>query len=929
MSAGRDPDRDPGDERSARGGPGSHEREAAGRSGSETKGSPGDGPKWTGWDRLRRLLRRDPREEGDEELRFHLEMRIRDYREEGMTEEEARAAAEARIGDVEGVRRELEDLARAESRTERRREWLSELRQDLAYAIRIFVRAPGFASVSALTLTLGIGATTAIFSLVYAVLLAPLPYPDADRLVRIWETSPQGATRNVVSSGNVVDWRERARSFDVIGAHRAPYPVTLTGEGDPAQVVIDGIHPDAMRALDVGPVLGRTLQAEDAVDGNVAVISHAVWQSRYGADADVLGRRVTLNEIPHTIVGVMPPDFAFPSDEVELWLPVTDADLDPNERTSHNYSVIARLAPGATVESAQTELSALAEQIAAEHPAEMTGWGVNVVPLHEDITRNVKTLFWLLMGGVVVVLLIACGNVANLLLARAVSREREIAVRGAMGAGRGRILRQLLTESGLLALLGAVGAAALAPLLLDVLIGAAPSDVPLLERASIDMRMLLFTGAAGLGSALLFGLAPALRLSRSDLESALRSGRDASQAGHTRLRGALLVGQVALSVLLLVGAGLFVRSFRALQATELGFEPRGLVTMDVDLPGPRYPETPEQAAFYEGLIQRVEALPGVVRAATTSQPPGTGSGMTFSFAIEGRVATNPNGREDDETLHAVTPGYFEVLGQAVVSGRPFDARDGPDGTPAVILNESLARKHFPRGDAVGNRMAFRVGETPWREIIGVVADARLESPDVEPEPAIFIPYAQKSWPWLTWSTVVARTEPGIEPSTAGPALRSTLLELDPRLPPHSISTVEAAFRENTARRTFAMTLVSGFGVLALLLSVVGLYGLISYSVARQRRELGVRIALGAGSSDVARQVLYRSMGLTLVGAALGLGGAVAVSRAIESLLYGITALDPWTYAATAGLVITVALGAVAIPTLRALRTDPLQALRSE
>lgn len=891
--------------------------------------SPDRGPSWTGWDRLRRLLRRDPTEEGDDELRFHLEMRIQEYREAGMSEEEARAAAETRMGDVGEVRRELEDLAKAESRIERRREWLSELRQDLSYAVRTLRRAPGFASVSVLTLALGIGATTAIFSLVYAVLLAPLPYPDADRLVRIWETSPQGATRNVVSSGNVVDWQARARSADVIGAHRNPYPVTLTGEGDPSQVVIDGIHPDAMRALDVAPVLGRTLQADDAVDGDVALISHAVWQSRYAADPDVLGRRVTLNEIPHTIVGVMPPDFAFPSDEVELWLPLTDAALDPNERTSHNFSVIARLAPGATVESTQAEMSALAEQIAAEHPAEMTGWGVNVVPLHDDITRNVKTLFWLLMGGVVVVLLIACGNLANLLLARAVSREREIAVRAAMGAGRSRILRQLLTESALLALLGALGAAAMAPLLLESLVGAAPSDIPLLDRATIDARMLLFTGAAGLGCALLFGLAPALRLSGSDLESAFRSGRDASHAGHTRLRGALLVGQVALSVVLLVGAGLFVRSFRALQATELGFEPEGLVTMDVDLSGPRYPETPEQTAFYDRLLERVEALPGVARAATTSQPPGTGSGMTFSFAIEGRVATNPNGREDDETLHAVTPGYFDLLDQTVVSGRAFDARDGPDGTPVVILNESLARKHFPRGDALGHRLAFRVGETPWREIVGVVADVRLESPDVEPEPAIFIPYAQKTWPWLTWSTVVARTEPGIDPSAVGPALRSTLLELDPRLPPQSISTVEAAFRENTARRTFAMTLVSGFGVLALLLSIVGLYGLISYSVARQRRELGVRIALGAGSSDVARQVLYRSLGLTLVGAALGLGGAALVSGTIESLLYGVTAVDPWTYAGTVGLVVTVALGAVAIPTLRALRTDPLQALRSE
>lgn len=882
-----------------------------------------------GWQRLRRLLRRDPMEESDEELRFHFEMRMKEFMEEGMSEEEARAAVKARLGDVSQVRRELEELANVRGRRERRREWVSELGQDLRYAVRTLRRAPGFASVSVLTLALGVGATTAIFSLVHAVLLAPLPYPRAAELVRVWETSPQGATRNVVSSGNVTDWQDRARWFDVLGANGSPYPVTLTGEGEPAQVVINRVQPESMRALDVAPALGRTIVDQDAVDGDAAVISHAVWQSRYAGDPNVLGRRVVLNDVPHTIVGVMPADFAFPSDEVEFWLPITDDGFDPNERTSHNYSVVARLAPGATVEKSQREMSALAEQIAAEHPTEMTGWGANVVPLHDDITRNVKSLFWLLLGGVVVVLLITCGNLANLLLARAVARQREIAVRGAMGAGRGRILRQLLTESASLASLGAIGAAAAAPLLLGILVGAAPSDIPLLDRAAIDTRMFLFTGAVALGCAVLFGLAPAIRLSRSDLEAALRSGRDAAQAGHTRLRGALLVGQVALSVVLLVGAGLFVRSFRALQTTELGFEPEGLITMAVDLPSPRYPQTEEQVGFYDRLVERIRALPGVVGAATTTQAPGLSSGMTFSFAIEGRVATNPSGREDDETLHAITPGYFQVLGQPMVSGRAFDARDRPGGTPVVILNESLARKHFPDGDAVGHRIAFRVGETPWREIVGVVADARLQSPDVEPDPGIFVPFAQKSWPWLTWSTIVVRAEPGIDPTALGPALRGTLLELDPELPPQSITTVEAAFRENTARRTFAMTLVSGFSILALLLSVVGLYGLISYSVARQRREIGVRIALGAGSSDVARQVLVRSLALTLVGAALGLAVAAAASRTVESLLFGVSPVDVVTYLVTVGLIVMVALGAASLPTIKALRTDPLRALRSE
>lgn len=887
------------------------------------------GPRWTGWERLARLLRRDRTEEHEDELRFHLEMRVQDYREAGMTEEEARKAAEARMGDVTEVRRELDSLARMEDRTERRREWLAGLRQDLRYAARTLRRAPGFTTVAVLMLTLGIGATTAIFSLVHAVLLAPLPYPDAERLVRVWETSPQGTTRNVVSSGNVVDWQSRARSFATLGAHRSPYSVTLTGDGEARQVVISAIQPEVAQTLDVAPALGRSFAPDDGVEGGVALLSHAFWTSRYGADPGVPGRRVVLNGRPYTVVGVMPAGFDFPSDEVEIWLPITDDEVDPTSRTSHNFSVLARLAPGVTVESAQVEMSGLADQIAEEHPGEMTGWGVNVVPLRDDITRNVASLFWLLLGTVAVVLLITCGNLANLLLARAVSREREIAVRGALGAGRRRILRQLLSESVLLALLGAAGAIVAAPLLLGVLSGAAPPDVPFLDRADIDLRMFAFTAAVALGCALLFGLAPAIQLARSNLDAALRSARGSGPAGHERLRAGLLVSQVALSVLLLVGAGLFVRSFGALQETELGFEPERLALMDVDLPSLRFPQIPQQVAFYDRLQEEIEAIPGVASATGTSQSPGMGSMMTFSFAIEGRTPSNPSGREDDETLHVVWPDYFQTVGLEMVAGRPFDEGDRAESTPVVILNESLARQHFPEGDAVGQRLAFRVDETPWREIVGVVADARMASPDVEPEPAIFIPFAQKTWPWLTWSTVVTRTELGVGAATVLPALRSTLLRLDPELPPQSLNTVEDAFRENTAARSFAMTLVSGFGLLALLLSVVGLYGLISYSVARRRREIGVRIALGAVASDVAGEVVRRSLALTLAGAVIGVVAAAGLSRIIEGLLYGVSPVDVPTYGLTVGFVLLVAFSTAALPALRAARTDPLQALGAE
>lgn len=876
-----------------------------------------------------RLTGRDPSTDADQEIDFHFEMRVQEYLGSGMSEQEARAAATRRMGDLERVRRECDETSRRAGRASRRREWWAELMQDVRYGARTLLRAPTFSVMSLLTLALGIGATTAIFSLVHAVLLAPLPYAQPERLVRVWEHSPQGTERNVVSPGNVADWRRNATSFEVLGAHYAPYGVTLTDGGEAERVVIARVQPAVMEALGVAPVHGRSLLEGDGRDGGVALLSHAFWETRYGSDPGVLGRRIELNDVSHSVVGVMPEGFDFPARGVDLWWPITDDEIDPMERTSHNLLVLGLLAPDVTIERAQAEMTALAERIAADHPAEMTGWGVNVVSLHDDMTRNVRALFLVLLGGVAVVLLIVCTNLANLLLARAVSRRREIAVRGAMGAGPGRLVRQLLTESGVLALLGGLGGALLAPLLLRILVASAPAGIPLLDRASIDARMLGFTAAAALGCALLFGLVPSLRASKAGLDGGLRGGRDAGGAGHAGLRGSLLVAQVALSVVLLVGAGLFVRSFQAIQATELGFDPDQLVLMDVDLPSARYGEIPEQDAFYRGLIDAVLSVPGVEGAATTSHPPGSSAGMTFSFAIEGRVNTSANGREDDETLHAVSPGYFEVLRHGVTEGRAFDERDDATGAPVAIVNESLARKHWPQGGAVGSRIAFRVGETPWREIVGVVSDARLASPDIEPEPGIYVPFAQKTWPWLTWSTVVARVAAATDPTSVTGGLRSALLELDPALPPQSMSTAEAAFRENTADRTFAMTLVAGFGLLALLLSVVGLYGLIAYSVERQRREIGVRIALGAPAGSVVRRVLLRSLWLSSAGAALGLVAAVALARVVASLLYGISPVDATTYVVTAALVVMVALATAALPAARAARTDPLAALRSD
>ncbi|HUF51398.1 MAG TPA: ABC transporter permease, partial [Longimicrobiales bacterium] len=787
-----------------------------------------------------------------------------------------------------------------------------------------------FTAMAVLTLAIGIGATTAIFSLVHAVLLAPLPYADADRIVRVWETSPQGEERNIVSPGNLVDWQSRATSFSVLGAYRYPYGLVLSGEGEAARVLVSEFQPAAMRALGVPPLHGRMLNAGDAAGaGDVVLLSHAFWQQRFGADPGVLERRILLNDVPHTVIGVMPPDFAFPNENVDLWRPIRDASLNPQERRSHNLYVIGRLADDVMVPAAQAEMTAIAGALAAEYPQFMTGYGVNVVPLHADLTADVRPLFVVLLGAVAAVLLTACVNLTNLLLARGVARGREVAIRAALGAGRARIARQLLTESVLLAALGGAASLLLAPLLLRVLVAAAPPEIPLLERAAIDLRMLLFAGALAAGCALLFGFAPTARMLRQDAQATLRGSRDGAAGGQVRVRSALLVAQVALSVVLLIGAGLFARSFAALQATELGFDPDDVVTMTVDLPESRYGSIPAHTAFYDDLLDRVEALPVVLAAAGTSEPPGTGYQMTFSFSIEGRPAANESGREDPEQLGAVTPGYFAALRQRLVDGRAFDDRDRADGQRVAVISESLARKHWPDGDALGRRIAFQEGETPWIEIIGIVDDARLRSPDIEPVPMLYIPYAQKNWWWMSWLTVVARVRPGTDVAAAQNALRAELLNADPMLPPQQLTTVDEAFRENTARRSFSMVLVGGFGLVALALTIVGLYGLLAYNVAREQHEIGVRMALGAPAAAVIRRVLGRSLVLALAGAAVGVALAIAGSRAVESLLFGISPLDAVAYAGASIGVLALAVLTALVPARRAARVNPLEALRSE
>jgi putative ABC transport system permease protein len=879
--------------------------------------------------RRRRVFDRDPREAVEDEISFHMEMRVRDYELRGLDRDSARHAAQARFGDSDAVRRQCERMGEGERRAMRRRLWLSELRQDLRFGARMMARTPFVFAVVVCMLALSIGASTAMFSVVNRVLLSPLPYATPERLVRLWEISPQGDDHNAVSAGNYWDWRARASSFAELGAHRWPFGMAMTGDGDPMNVTSADVTPSVMSVLGVSPLLGRGLSAEDAIAGGVVVLSHGFWSRRFGADPEVLGRGIVLDDAPYTVVGVMPPSFDFPTSEPDFWRPMVDAEVNENERRSHSFGVVGRLKDGVSLERAQSEMRAITHTLAQEHPQFMKDWSANVVPLHADLVAGVKPLLVVLLAGVIVVLLVACANVANLLLARAIVREREMSLRGALGAGRARLVRQVLSESLLLALLGGVLGVAVAGVALNGLLALAPPDIPLIDEVRIDPRVLGFAGAVTLLSTVAFGVLPALRLARADLHTTLR-GSDArwTGAGHAPLRAALLVAEIALSLVLLAGAGLLVRSSAQLGRVDYGYQPEGLVAAMVDLPRARYDTPTAQREFYARLLERVRQIPGVASATATSQSPGSSNPITVSFAIEGRPSTNPSGREEPQPLHVVSTDYFRALDIPMLRGRAFEDRDRAAAPEVVIINQSLARLHWPDEDPVGRRMSPAGPDGPWKEIIGVAGDTRMRGPDERPAPAFYMPFEQKPWNWLSWQTVIARPTAGARLDAIVPALRTAVWELDPELPIERIATVDELYAETLARRRFAMVLLIGFAGTALLLGVIGMYGVLAYSVAQRRREIGIQMALGATRGRVVGVVLKQALRLAALGIALGAVTSLAFTRLLRSLLYEVSPWDPVTLLGVALVVLTVALLAAWLPAARATRVDPLVVMKS-
>jgi predicted permease len=887
------------------------------------------------WRRYLRFRGADVRGDVDDELEFHLEMIAARHRAGGAPPEQARERALLEFGDIARARRLCEEIG---TQRERRHQWsemLDSIAKDARFALRALRRSPGFSAAVVLTLALGIGASTSIFSIVHGVLLRPLPYAEPGRLVRIFEHSPRGDDHNLVSPGNYTSWREQARSFSVMGAHRGPYDISLVGAGEPVPVTTADITPSVMRVLGVRAASGRAFTMEDeSGDGRSVMLSHGLWQRRFGADSAVIGRRITLDDAPYTVVGVMPAEFEYPAAGVDVWRPVTADVFDPNERRSHNWHVIARLAPGATLGTAAAEMRAIAGGLATEYPQFMTGWGANVVSLGDDLVAGVRPLLTVLLAGATLLLLVACANIANLLLARAVGRRREMALRGALGAGRGRLVRQLLTESVVVAVIGGALGVAAAWLMTRGLVSLAPEDIPRLSAVRIDTTVLAYALGTTLASGLLFGLAPAVRLSTGgratgqSLHAVLRASDE--RAGGARrgpARAILLVAELAVSLVLLVGAGLLLRSAYRLAVVDYGYRPDGLVTAALDLPRARYDSTRKHVEFYEGLMDRVRQSPRVTGVAGTSEYLATSGAMTFSFAIEGRPSTNPSGREDAQPLRVVTPDYFRVMGIPLRRGRAFEPRDRAGAPDVAIVNDSLARLLWPDADPVGSRISFVGASGPWLEVVGIVGDTRTNAADQAPAPALFMPHAQKDWHWMSWMTLVVRTDDAVSAEAIGGAVRAAVWQTDPQLPIHRVATVRELYRDSVARRRFATVLTGAFAAAALLLGMIGMYGVLSYAVLQRRREFGIRIALGAQASQVTGVVVREALAVAGIAVAVGTAAALLLTPLLRDLLFEVSATDPTVFAVVAVLVGGVAVLAAWIPARRATRIDPAATIR--
>ncbi len=810
--------------------------------------------------------------------------------------------------------------------------------QDVRFALRQLRKSPGFAAVTVITLALGIGANTSIFSVVNGVLLRPLAFPNAGRLVRVWHVPPPasfpGMTTFSVSAANYLDWERQNHVFDAMAMYTY-HGFTLTGGDKPEQ--LDGCAATSgfFSTLGVQPALGRVFLPEEDQPGhsNVVVLSHRLWQEHFGSNPGIVGHDIQMDGQSYLVAGVMPANFQFP-DFAQMWTPMAWTDKEKAVRGEHHSVVVARLKSGVDLKQAQAEMNTISSRLEQQYPEDDKGWGAVVVPLHDDMVSDVRPALLVLLGAVAFVLLIASVNVANLALARTFGRQKEIAIRTALGASSARVLRQVLTESVLLALLGGALGLSWAHVGVRLITAFLGDKLPHSVAVGLDGEVLAFTAVISLAAGILAGVLPAVRLTRADVSQSLKQGlgrTDADSSGH-RTRSILVVSEVALSLILLVGAGLMIRSFQRLHGVNPGFDSHGVLTMTAMVSRAKFPQPIQQINFFDQVLQRVRALPGVEVAGVVDDIPLDNGGSHQPVAIEGRP-TLPMSEQPEVDVRLVSPGYMSTLRIPILRGRDFNDTDIAGRPAAVLISQSMARQFWPGEDALGKRLTMTFFPDAVREVVGIVGDVKLDGLDqTRPSAALYFPLGQVSAPangeWTSFPmTLVVRSTSS--PQGLVSAVSNAVHSIDPEMPLRDILTMDDMVANSLTQQRFNMLLLGAFAGLALLLAAVGIYSVLSYSVKRSVREIGIRLALGAQLSDVLRMVVFEGMKPVLLGVLIGTAGALATGRILSSLIFEVKPTDPVTFLAVTILLASIALVASVIPAYRATKVDPMVALRYE
>ena len=880
------------------------------------------------WFRTKALLRREKIErQMNDELDEHYQRQSEKLIRNGIRLEDAMRQSRLIVGGPDQLREEIRDA--------RGTRLLESSMQDVRYAARALRKSPGFTFIAILTLALGIGANTAIFSVVNTVLLRPLPFEDSSQLVRLFHVPPEKSFPGMkifsISPANFLDWQQQSHSFEAMAAYSGGR-LTLTGTGRADSVLVGRMGPQFFEVTRAHAELGRTFAEGDdrPESAHVAVISHSFWKTQFASKPDIVGSYVELNHERYTIIGVMPANFelqAWGATQLKIWIPLVWDDKARAVRGNHNYNAIARLKPGVSVQTANAELQTISTRLARAYPVENTGWGAIAIPLQDYLVATVSKSLWVLLGAVGFVLLIACVNVANLVLARALSRSKEVAIRAALGAGPVRILRQVLSETLLLSILGGAAGIALAKLALKVAATTLASQVPRGTEVNLDAKVFGFTLAVSILTGLIAGIVPALRVSRTDINDVLKRSLSRSGAssdgphtgGRFRPRALLIVSEVALSIMLVIGAGLMIRSLAALRGVNLGFDQRNLLTMFINLPAQKYANAAQRSAFFDALLLRVRAMPGVRDAAFVDNLPLTGGSMQ-PFQIEGRPRTTVQ----DATEAAVrqcTPGYIGTLGIPLVRGR--DVRDSD--SHVLLISQSMAQMYWPNEDPIGHRMEFQFAPNLVWEIVGIVGDVKLDSvADRGSTPTIYQWTRDRDWFGLS---LAMRTS--VDAKSLIQPVSSAVRDLDPEQPINDTSSMDQLVEQSIASTESTAWLFAGFSAIALALAAFGIYGVLSYNVRSKMREIGIRVALGATRREILRMTLLSGMKPAAAGLAIGIAGALALGKVIQSLIFGVKSSDPLTFCVVTLLLVAVALLASLVPALRATRVDPLTTLRQE